>query len=51
LGIGLFMLAVIVNAIGAGLMAYGAWKEYQTMPKTTTAPPSAPTTPPAPPAA
>jgi hypothetical protein len=30
-------------------MVYGAWKEYQAMPKT--APPSTPTTPPAPPAA
>ncbi len=50
-GFSLFALAVIINAIGCGLMAYGAWKEYQAMPKT--APPSTPptTTPPAPPAA
>ncbi len=47
-GFGLFALAVIINAIGCGLMAYGAWKEYQAMPKATTTPPS--TTPPAPPA-
>ncbi len=50
-GFSLFALAVIINAIGCGLMAYGAWKEYQAMPKT--APPSTPptATPPAPPAA
>ena len=50
-GLNLFALAVIVNAIGCGLMTYGAWKEYQAMPKT--APPSTGTTPPppAPPAA
>ena len=52
-GIGLFTIAVIINAIGCGLMAYGAWKEYQAMPKTTTTPPPAapPAAPPAPPAA
>ncbi len=49
-GIGLFTIAVIVNAVGCGLMAYGAWKEYQAMPKTA-APPAAPPAPPAPPAA
>jgi hypothetical protein len=51
IGIGLLMLAVIINAIGCGLMAYGAWKEYQAMPKT--AAPTTPTnstTPPPPPA-
>ena len=55
LGIG-YMIAVLGNAIGAGLMAYGAWKEYQAMPKSaaaapaTTAEPSTqtPTTPSAP---
>ena len=45
LGIG-FLIAVLGNAIGAGLMAYGAWKEYQVMPKTTAAAaPVAPSTP------
>ena len=39
-----FLLAVIVNAIGAVMMALGAWREYQAMPKAT--PPSTP--PPAP---
>ena len=42
---GLFGIAIIVNAIGCGVMAYGAWKEYQAMPKT--APPSVPPAPPA----
>ena len=42
LGIG-FLIAVLGNAVGAGLMAYGAWKEYQLMPKTTA--PAAPSTP------
>jgi hypothetical protein len=46
---GLYGISVLVNAIGAGLMAYGAWKEYQAMPKTT--PPATPPAPPAPPAA
>jgi hypothetical protein len=40
--ISLFTLAVIVNAIGCGMMAYFAWKEYQAVPKTTTAPPPPP---------
>jgi hypothetical protein len=53
LGIG-FLIAVLGNAIGAGMMAYGAWKEYQLMPKTTapggpTAPPTTPGSPGAPP--
>jgi hypothetical protein len=48
LGFGMFGIAILVNAIGCGVMAYGAWKEYQAMPKT--APPTTPTTPPAPPA-
>lgn len=39
-------LALVINAIGAGVMAYGAWKEYQAMPKATAPPP-----PPPPPAA
>ena len=37
--------AVIVNAIGAAMMGWFAWKEYQAMPKMT------PPAPPAPPAA
>ena len=51
LGFGLYGIAIIVNAIGCGIMAYGAWKEYQAMPKA--APPSTPTSsaPPPPPAA
>lgn len=51
LGFGLYGIGIIANAIGCGLMFYGAWKEYQAMPKTT--PPTTPTTPapPAPPAA
>ena len=48
LGFGLYGIGIIVNAIGCGLMFYGAWKEYQAMPKTT--PPTAPPTTPAPPA-
>lgn len=38
-------LALLINAVGAGVMAYGAWKEYQATPRT------APPAPPAPPAA
>ncbi|HXG26745.1 MAG TPA: hypothetical protein VNL94_07840 [Candidatus Binatia bacterium] len=50
-GFSLFALAIVINAIGCGLMAYGAWKEYQATPKA--APPSTPpsSAPPAPPAA
>jgi hypothetical protein len=44
--LGLFGISIIVNAVGCGVMAYFAWKEYQAMPKTT--PPAAPpSTPPA----
>jgi hypothetical protein len=53
LGIG-YLIAVLGNAVGAGLMAYGAWMEYQAMPKTATpAPPSSQAPPPSspPPAA
>jgi hypothetical protein len=46
--LGLYFIAAILNLIGCALMAYGAWKEYQVMPKT--APPASPT-PPAPPLA
>jgi hypothetical protein len=51
-GLGLYGIGIIVNAIGCGVMAYGAWKEYQAMPKTAAVPPSTPpsSTPPAPPA-
>jgi hypothetical protein len=49
LGFGLYGIGLLVNAVGCGVMAYGAWKEYQAMPKT--APPSTPAAPPAPPAA
>jgi len=41
----IYLIAILGNAVGAGIMAYGAWKEYQAMPKT------APPAPPAPPAA
>jgi len=40
--ISLFTLATVLNAIGAGMMAYGAWKEYQAMPKTAAPPPPPP---------
>jgi hypothetical protein len=49
LGINLYALSIILNAIGCGMMAYGAWKDYQAMPKTAAPPPAAP--PPPPPAA
>jgi hypothetical protein len=43
---GLFGIAIIVNAVGCGVMAWFAYKEYQAMPKAT--PPAAPpSTPPA----
>ena len=40
IGLSLYSLAVILNAVGCGWMAYYAWNEYQTMPKA--APPPAP---------
>jgi hypothetical protein len=46
-GLDLFGIAILVNAVGCGIMAYGAWKDYQAMPKAATTPPA----PPAPPAA
>jgi hypothetical protein len=46
-GFGLYGIGILVNAVGCGIMAYGAWKEYQAMPKAAAAPPA----PPAPPAA
>ena len=45
---GLFIVAlalVVVNAIGAGMMVLGTWREYQAMPKAT--PPQMPPPPPA----
>lgn len=45
IGVTLFSLAIILNAIGCGVMALGAWAEYQALPK------AAPPPPPAPPAA
>jgi hypothetical protein len=38
-GISLYSLAVILNAVGCVVMAYGAWNEYQAMPKATPPPP------------
>jgi hypothetical protein len=40
-----YVIAIIANAIGSVMMALGAWREYQAMPK------AAPPAPPAPPAA
>jgi hypothetical protein len=37
-GLSLYTVAVILNAIGCGMMAYYAWLEYQAMPKATTPP-------------
>lgn len=42
-GFGLFGISLIINAVGAGVMAWFAYKEYQAMPKV----PAPPTTPPA----
>ena len=39
IGINLHTVAVVLNAIGCGMMAYFAWMEYQALPKTT--PPAA----------
>ena len=44
-GFGLYGIGLIVNAVGCGVMAWFAYKEYQAMPKAT------PPAPPAPPAA
>jgi hypothetical protein len=38
IGISLYTVAVLLNAIGCGMMAYYAWLEYQAMPKATTPP-------------
>jgi hypothetical protein len=42
IGINLYSLSIILNAIGCGMMAYGAWKDYQAMPKTAAPPPPPP---------
>lgn len=42
IGLSLYSLAIILNAIGCGVMAYGAWAEYQAMPKATNPPPPPP---------
>lgn len=47
LGFDLYGIAIILNAVGCGMMAWFAYKEYQAMPKASTPPPA----PPAPPAA
>jgi len=39
LGLNLISLAMILNAIGCVVMAYGAWNEYQALPKTAPPPP------------
>ncbi len=44
---GLAFLAVLGTAIGSVIMVWGAWQEYQAMPKTTPPAPPAPPTPPA----
>ncbi len=36
------VIAIIANAIGAVMMALGAWREYQAMPKTAPPPPPPP---------
>lgn len=47
LGFGLYGIAIILNAVGCGMMAWFAYKEYQAMPKASTPPPPAPPAPPA----
>src|SRR3954453_19646925 len=39
LGLNLISLAMILHAIGCVVMAYGAWNEYQALPKTAPPPP------------
>lgn len=43
-----YLIAIVINAIGSVMMALGAWREYQAMPKSA---PPAPPPPSAPPAA
>ena len=47
--LGLYTLAIIGTAVGAVIMVWGAWQEYQAVPKTTTAAPPVDNTPPPPP--
>ena len=42
IGISLYSLAIILNAVGCVVMAYGAWNEYQAMPKAAAPPPPSP---------
>ena len=42
IGISLYSLAIILNAVGCAVMAYGAWNEYQAMPKPAAPPPPPP---------
>ena len=55
LGVGIGVLALILEAVGAGLMAWGAWQEYQiekpAMPNFSSGTSSTPPPPPPPPAA
>ena len=51
-GLGLYAITIIIGAVGAGLMAWGAWQEYQlTKPATADGTASAASAPPAQPAA
>ena len=38
-GFGLYGIGLIINAVGCGVMAWFAYKEYQAVPKTTAPPP------------
>lgn len=46
---GIWLIALLADVVGVIVMAYGAWREYQTVPKTPTAPPPPPAAPPPPP--
>jgi hypothetical protein len=37
-----YILAGLANAVGSGMMALGAWREYQAMPKASAPPPPPP---------
>lgn len=39
---GLWLIALIADVIGVVVMAYGAWREYQAMPKSSAPPPPPP---------
>lgn len=47
IGFSLYFLAVLINAIACGVMAFYAYKEYQAMPKAAAPTPPAPPAPPA----